>query len=167
MEKIYFVTESELVARQREGFLEDRDTSHEQEQILLDDFLKSISYRGLKDQESLRVFFEDQLTRPLSQNRFAHSLGTISEPTARARNCELCSLLLDERLWRIVGADGENDDAKSYLKNPTSISKPMHDDSLCYLHPIWPTSKVMWHDHFTTANELCVVRNTLWGSLTT
>lgn len=33
----------------------------------------------------------------------------------------------------------------------------MHDDFLCYLHPIWPTSKVMWHDYFTTANELCVV----------
>lgn len=151
------VTQARVVARQREGFLEDRDINYEQEQIRLVDYLDSIGFESSKDPSAVKAFFEDQLFAPLDRNSFARSLGTISKLKHRAPDCELCSILLDDRLWRIVGVYGENEDAVAYSRVPTGVSQAIAGDYNCYIFPIWPTFKVMWYDYFTTPNELCIL----------
>ncbi|KAK5952025.1 hypothetical protein OHC33_006911 [Knufia fluminis] len=153
-----FVDERNVLGRQREGFLEDRDIDYEQEHILLEEFLDSIQYEGSKNRQAVRAFLEEQLFTPLYRSPFAHPLGTVAELKERASPCDLCSLLLDDRLWRIIGQDtmqshGTSDDPAF---TPTVVrASPKHYS--CYLFPLYPADKLMWYDYFTTPNELCVL----------
>ncbi|KAJ9661380.1 hypothetical protein H2198_001948 [Neophaeococcomyces mojaviensis] len=151
------IEENAIVTRQRENFLNDIDFDFDEERRLLTSFLDSISYRGAKDGAGVKCFLEDQVFAELKHNRFARPFGRLSELKSRAANCDICALLLDARLWRLVGVSGENEDAESYMKTPTGIVEATAADHFCFLFPLWPILKVMWHDYFNTPNELCLL----------